>query len=376
MGDRFSYERLSNSRRVGRSGGRTVLPEALVLVPLLLTAGCGPAEGDSGVDLGDPPEELVLPDVSGVDFPAAFRDAVQLTKRITAGVAWQGHVAALGERSADCPDVYAGAPDDPSVDVGEEGGLSWFDHCSTPAGTDFDGWAWWTGAVAVAGDAATPEGATTEASRTVAGDAALTDHAGVRFELDGEASDALSRTDAPDYARWTYSSTVTGTVTGATLFGDDPETPGGWRTDLAVYATGGDAAVYEPRGNVFLFDRKLHDRFDSFELDLAFAGAGAQGPDDCALEPRGWIGLRDENAYWYDVVFLPRSDEDPNDTGDGNAPYTACDGCGTLYVRGVEVTELGEVCLDPAFVWDVDPFTPPAVEDFVLSLRQLESEDR
>lgn len=349
--------------------------EPPLLAFLLMLVACG-GEAEDSVDLGEPPEELVLPDVSGIDFPAAYQSAIQLSKRVTAGVPWQANVVALGHRSDGCPDVYAGAPDDASVDVGGDDveGQSWFDHCTTAAGVDLDGYAWWLGEVDVEGDATAPEGATTQASRSLDAYATLADYAGTRVELKVEASDSLSRTDAPEYAYWTYSSTVAGTVTGSDVFGADPETPGGWRTDLSLYATGGDAALYEPAGNLFLFDHKLQDRFDSVEMDLSFAGEGSLGPDDCALEPRGWIGLRDENAYWYDVVFQPRYDEDVNDTGDPASPYSACDGCGTLYLRGVEATEIGDVCLDFSFVWAEDPFTPPGVEDYVLTLRQLVSE--
>lgn len=336
---------------------------------------CGGGSEDS-VDLGDPPEELVLPDVAGIDFPAAFQSAIQLSKQVTAGIPWQANGIALGYRSEGCPDFYAGVPDDASVDVGgdERQGQSWYDHCTTAAGVDLDGYAWWLGEVEVEGDAATPEGATTQATRSLYAQATLADYAGTRVELKVEASDSLSRTDAPEYAYWTYSSTVAGTVTGHDVFGADSETPGGWRTDLSLYATGGDAALYEAAGNLFLFDHKLQDRFDSVEMDLSFAGEGSLGPDDCALEPRGWIGLRDENAYWYDVVFQPRYDEDVNDTGDPSSPYSACDGCGTVYLRGVEATEIGPVCLDFSFIWTEAPFIPPDVEDYVLTLRQLVSE--
>lgn len=131
--------------------------------------------------------------------------------------------------------------------------------------------------------------------------------------------------------------------------------------------------MYEPRGNIFLFDSKLAGRFDSVEIDLAFAGPGAAAPTECADEPRGWIGLRDENAYWYDVVFQPRYDEDVTGTGTTNPPYGACDGCGAIYIRGVEQVEaLGEVCLDFDFVFSESPVTPPATADYVLPLHSLE----
>ena len=349
-------------------------PWLLSVVSLL--GACAP-EGEDTVDLGDPVQPLVLPDVSGVDFPAAYQEAVQLAKTVHNNRPWQGHVASLDRRFQGCPDLYAGLPDDESIDGGgnqdEPEGATWFDACTTPGGIDYDGWVYWNGEVQREGDETTPEGATLDATRELDGSGLVSVGGDVAFEFKGEASDSLSRVIAKGYDRWTWSSTVTATVTGSDVFGADSAAPGGWRTDLTMAATGGDSSELSLRGNVFLFDHLLQDRFDSLEMDVAFLGEGAAGPDDCTAEPAGWIGLRDENAYWYDVVFLPRYDEDVNDTA-GDGQYGACDGCGTVYVRGVEAAELGQICIDFGFVWGEAPVTPPSVEDYVLSLHQLQSE--
>lgn len=341
------------------------------MLPLLLTLACSP-DGEDSVDLGDPVAPLVLPDVSDVDFPAAYQEAVQLSKTVHAGRAWAGHAASLERRSSGCPDFYAGMPDVEGADGGDEG-AAWADHCTTQGDVDWNGWELWDATIRAEGDPATPEGQTVDATRTLVGDGIVGARDGVGFEFSGEATDALSTVTAKDYVRWSWSSTVTGTLTGSDVFEATSDTPGGWRTDLSFYATGGDAAVYEPKGNIFLFDALLQERFDSVELDLSFLGAGAAGPDDCALEPRGWIGLRDEDAFWYDIVFLPRTDEGDDAAND---PYDACDGCGTVYVRGVEAAEVGQVCLDFGFVWADAPLSPPTVEDYVLSLHALTSEAR
>lgn len=343
------------------------------VVAVFLLGACGAPAADS-VDMGDPVEPLVLPDTTGFDFVAATTEALQLTKTVHAGRAWSAHVDALSRGQSGCPDLYVGAPDVPTADVGDgEAGVSWYDHCTTSGGVAFDGYEYWEGAVRVEGDPLSDVGATTDATRTLTGSGVIGGAEAIGFAFDGEATDALNAVDAPGYTRWTWSSTVTGTLTGSDVFAADTYAPGGWRTDLSLYATGGDTAVYEPRGNVYLFDHRLQDHFDSIEVDAAFLGPGAAGPDDCALEPKGWIGLRDENAYWFDLVFLPRYDEDPTDTGT-DPTYGACDGCGTLYVRGVEAAELGQVCVDFSFLWSDSPITPPGVDDYVLSLHALESE--
>jgi hypothetical protein len=339
---------------------------------LLALLACS-AEEPEPVDVGDPPEELVLPDTTGIDFAAAYQDAIQLSKTVATGRVWSGLATSLERRNTGCPDLYAGAPDDASVDLETDaGGQSWFDVCATSGGVDWSGYTWWDSSVVTDGDATTPEGQTVDATRQLVGGGTVREGGTTLYEFDGDATDAISRTIAPEYDRWTWSSTVVGTLTGTDVFGTDTVAPGGWRTDLSIYATGGDAALYEPTGNIFLFDTKLQGRFDSMEMDLSFAGPGSVGPDDCDLEPRGWVGLRDENAYWYDVVFLPRYDDTPGDTAT-TGDYGTCDGCGHVYIRGLDVSgDLGEVCLDFSFVWNDTPVVPPETADFVLPLHSLE----
>jgi hypothetical protein len=189
------------------------------------------------------------------------------------------------------------------------------------------------------------------------------DDDGARFELDGEVVDSLYQVEAPGYSTWAWSSQLTGTATGRDLVTEGRfQAPA--RADLYLYATGGDAGRLEARGDVYFFDDLLADRFDSAALDIELLAPESAGPDDCALEPRGWIGLRDENAYWYDLVFLPRYD-DATDEDYANDPYGDCVGCGTLFVRGVEA---GTVCPDFSGIWS-GPLSPPAAEDFILTLR-------
>ena len=133
------------------------------------------------------------------------------------------------------------------------------------------------------------------------------------------------------------------------------------------YRSGGDVERLELRGNVLLFDALLQGRFDSVAADLEFVGTLGAGPEDCTAEPRGWMGLRDENAWWYDLVFLPRYDDDIIAENYANDPLSVCDGCGTLFVRGVES---GEVCVDFEDLFDKDPELPD-LEEFILTLHNL-----
>ena len=133
--------------------------------------------------------------------------------------------------------------------------------------------------------------------------------------------------------------------------------------------TGGDEATIELRGNIYYFDYRIAGRFDSVTVNLLWGAPDSLGPDECAAEPRGWIGVRDENAFWYDLVFQPRYDDDPNAEPYQDGDYGPCDGCGTLYVRGLQQDGI-EVCPDFSFLWD-GTLTHPDPTDFALSLRDI-----
>jgi hypothetical protein len=336
---------------------------------LLLTMtllGCG-ATADTGVDLGDPPEELVLPDMSGIDLPAAFSDAVRLATDVNLDLAWRANLQALELRHKGCPDLYVGAPPEGDFEMDEDyPGLAWSDYCATPGGLYYGGYVYWSADLSGAGDKTTAEGRTLNGSRGMEANAVVGDNSSVLFELSGRGSDSLYLAQAKGYSRWVYSSLMEATVTGQAV-ASSGGTEEGWRTDLYVYATGGDADVLELRGNVFFFKPRIQERFDSIAMELSFAGPEGAAPDACTLEPTGWMGLRDANAYWYDLVFQPTSVEEgakPDTT------YSACDGCGTLYIRGVETVEYGEVCVDLSWLWSEGTVTLPDPEDFITTFRE------
>ncbi|MFK7929209.1 MAG: hypothetical protein AB8H79_13530 [Myxococcota bacterium] len=322
----------------------------------------------------DPPVTLPPPDLTGVDLAAAFEEAFVAMGQIDVRAPWAGHLDGLNLRQPGCPDIYAGNPDIEGIDLNTRNkGMSWADFCDQSDGTTFGGFEYWEIAVSAEGDETTGAGRTTEASRLLFGDGFIGRGDEALFEFDGEATDGLSFTKAAnDYYAWTYSSRVEGTVTGTLPFGDT-DMAGGYRTDLIRRATGGVDQGLEATGNVFFFERRMQGRFDSIGADLEIIGPEAAGPDDCALEPQGWIAIRDEDAYWYDLVFSPRFDGDPNDPNYPNEPYSECDGCGTLYVRGLEQDGI-EVCLDLDFLWD-GMLAPPELQEFAFTLRDP-GEDR
>jgi hypothetical protein len=351
-------------------------PARLRLAALALSlAACkddkpGGAPDDTTADPNEPAPELPLPDLSGIDLGAAYQESLAAVLSVHAGVAFDGHAQALARSHAGCPDVWLGAPADlvDADQVDEDArGLSWSDTCETPGGLFFRGTMYWESDARASGDATTSAGRSEQGSRTLIGAGAIGDATETQFQMRGEVSDAMSRVIAPDYERWTWSSTVNASVSGTDAM--DPiasPTPGGWRAGLYLAATGGDADRIEARGDLYLFEHRIAGRFDSVAVQLALPGENAAGPTDCTLEPRGWIGLRDENAWWIDVVFLPTGEDDataehPEDE------YTACDGCGKVYVRGLEEEAIGEVCPDFSVFFAEGAVPQIPVTDYIQS---------
>lgn len=347
-------------------------------LPLLLAlSACGKGgddSGDAGTDpsLDTPAAELVMPDLDGVDIDQSFADALEIALRSNTQVAWAGHTGSLARQHTGCPDLYVGPPaalvDDDQI-AEDASGTSWYDDCTTPGGLFYRGLMYWEATATGEGDPEDSAGQTATGRRSLIGAGVVGDETDTRFQFRGDATDSVNRVTAPGYERWTYSSAIAATVSGLDAF--DPIaalTPGGWRADLYTYASGGDADFLEVRGDVYLFEHRIQGRFDSVSLDIELPGPTGASPDACTLEPRGWIGIRDENAFWIDVVFLPLEGsavpvpdyEDPD--------YSVCDGCGKVYVRGVEADPIGEVCPDFGALWQGGVIDVPALSDYVLDV--------
>lgn len=324
------------------------------MIALALWVACT-GEGDTGVDLGDPAPSLEVPDLTGVDLELAFAQGALLAPAVQLTQPWDQHAALVALGQDGCPDLYAGAPDTEDMDV--EGGQSWSDYCETAGGLYFRGQAWWDTSIAVTTE--DDGGATVQASRTLVADATAGDSEDLGFRFDGQAEESIYQVVDGDYIHSTWSSLVT-----ASFDSTADATAADWRGDLYLYWTGGETRSVELRGNVYFYTTVIEDRFDSVAVELTWTAPEDSDPDGCTAEPVGWMGLRDSAANWYDLVFQPTADGDYADL-----PYTDCDGCGTLYVRGIEQ---GTYCPDLSFETMYASLTPPDVEDFVFTLRELE----
>jgi hypothetical protein len=284
------------------------------------------------------------------DLPGSFAAALALAAAPPIDAAWAGLTEGLARGTNTCPDVWLDPPD-----AGP--GFGWKDRCAT-GGTSFVGSVAWSSDAERFGDVSTAEGRTSLGERSLDGAASVETDDGLLWAFDGQASEVVTHTDAVSYTQWTWSTRLRGTVRGAVL-GQDPES--GLRADLSAFATGGASWSLEVAGDLHLLDGLLAAQFDSVALDLRIAG---EGPE-CTEEPSGWIGLRLPDATWFDAVFQPRDEPEPGDAPYANDPYGGCEGCATLYVRGLEQ---GEVCLDFSFL--LEGREPPDVATFLLPLRE------
>ncbi len=338
------------------------------LVGLVLAACSGGEEPVEDTGAGEVEQRFPVPeDVGTLDWQAIFTEAVDLMVAVNTQAPFNAHRSTMDTRVRGCPDFWTGEFTVGLETVGDARGVSWYDDCLLDSGLYYDGWLWWQTDVVEFGDPKTDKGRVSDAFRQMEGNAVVGDDKGVRFEFKGTATDTLSQTVAPYYERFTYSTTVRGTVTGRDAF-EGTATPRGYRTDLFMYVTGGDADAFEARGNVYMFEPQLRDRFDSIQVDFSLRGENAAAPGDCIEEPLGWIGVRDANAYWYDVVFQPRSTDDIVGERFPNKELSACDGCGRLYVQGIE--QPVDVCVDFSFLFD-GRFPVPDADEFVLPIRSL-----
>jgi hypothetical protein len=318
-----------------------------VCASFVLLAACGDGDGDptqAGWGWDAP--------ASAKEIERAASEALLLAVGTDMRAPWAALAGSLDLAEGGCPDTFDGEP--PGFDVAGAGsigsGEAWSDACES-GGATFAGSMYWEHAA----DASARRGA-----RLLVGDGVVGTADQVLFEFDGDGTDRYEETTRSDGSRvWTYHSEVVGNVTGSLAFGGT-STPGGFRTDLDLWYSGGDDEWFEAIGNLFLYEDTFAGDFDSLWLDMELQGEAGASADDCTLEPRGVISVRDTEAHWYDLVFAPRYDSALDYE---NEPYSACDGCGTLYYRGSE--QPTAICPD----WDAlrdELAAPPSLESFDL----------
>lgn len=355
-----------------------------IAAPLLLAVGCDlapPAGTQIGALREEPPPPRPPSDIKQLDVEAAIAEAIALAGRTTLATAWQGHTLALAEAPKGCPDVWVGPlPEDADAEIDEEdGGLSWLADCTTPTLVTYDGWVHWTTELS-------PDGTT--ATRSLIGDARVTDPEGLLLELDGVADDSIDAS-----AGYAYGGTFEGELGGRLI-----DAGSGLRG--AMEARWSDDGTFRFFGSVTALDGfgppdgrdpdpeispELSNlpgwtpgmpRFTSVRFDLELDPA-------CPEEPVGFVGIRGNEGFWLDVYFLPLYDPAENTAQSSAFPFEeidnqSCDGIGTLFARNrslaSEEDETWSREVRPDFAAAIGALPRPGTDSAIFTLRHLPEE--
>jgi hypothetical protein len=362
-----------------------------VILSLVGAVACIP-EPRTGSQIGSlrEPEPAPQPpsDFKDLDMSAVVQEALALGGLTTLSAAWTGHMATLDSAPDSCPAIWLGPLPEDLVDIDmddEQPGMSWLANCVTdPGNLTFSGFTHWSTEIVedVSG------------GRTLVADAEVTDSSGaVLFAFDGEASDGLDLTSGQ------YSSVLNGEITGSLVglgadgFGSGLRTGGefeaswnqadasGLRLFGTVTAFDGfgppderDPATSPELENVPGWSQGM-PRFTSVRYDLQFT-------EDCAEEPVGFIGIRGNEGFWFDVYFLPIYDPEEDTFQSKAFPYeeidnVSCDGIGTLFARNVNLKEADAEDAEwsremrPDFAASISALQTPSIEDYIYTLRQV-----
>ncbi len=326
------------------------------MIALLLLA-CATAPVDSGGlgpdDLGEP-DVLSTPDLSDAELALLAQDALALAIQVTGHQPWLGASDALAPAEDGCPDVYSG--DLPSYAATEPNGWGWEDACSTSAGVRYEGYLWWLSEITVNGELGGSPPGRAIAQRFLTGEATVSEGLSLRYGFNGTQEESLDVEVGRESFKWTYGSDIDVVATGTDSFTEADPTPNGWRASGTLTTHGGDTQDISLAMEAWFFGPVLDDRLDALSVNIDWSKEDSG--DTCQLEPFGSMSVRLTDGTWLDLVFLDES---------GSALSPTCDGCATLYVRGLES---GTVCADMSFLWD-GRLVPPSLDTFALSARDI-----
>jgi hypothetical protein len=355
----------------------------LLVLPLVVACTTTPVPGTNIGALREPDPSPVIPtDTTSLDWEAAIEEALTLGGLASLTAAWAGHVAALELGTGDCPTMWVGPLPEDFVDLDiddEVPGLSWAGSCFAPSSaTNYEGWAHWSSTLV-------PEGVATLGTRSLTSQAVISNANGdPLFSFDGSAADEL------DASTGQYATVVDGELSGA-LVG----LGSGIRTGGELGATWG-GGFLSFSGSLTALDgfgpADFRDPATSPELEFADFTPGMprftsvvfdlEVTPDCPTEPVGYLGLRGNEGFWFDVYFLPKYDPIEEPSAAGAFPFeeidnVACDGVGTLFARNVSLRDIDEADaswsreLTPDLAGAIAALPTPGLDAYVYTLRDL-----
>lgn len=297
---------------------------------LLLLTACGSATGSSDAP---PPAAYILdegevpvPSATPADIAAALQEGLDTTLTVNALPVEAAYDSAMAGSTGDCPYVYTTSE-----------GSYWFDNCTSPDGTDFDGYVF---AVSGTGVYDPYSGITLDYWQAFGG-ATVKDPQGHLLEIAGAA--VWYRGTSEFYGTPVF---FTSTQIAGTFAWDGPEAAGTWMeedydTDFvsqvqAVPSIG--AATVVVVGGFGGFRGGWSIAYD--ENVLVSEAIGGK----CEEEVSGTVGVRAPDGTWYDVKFQGWNGVDEVYDASG------CDGCGDLFYEG---ESMGSICVDVDTMLDV-----------------------
>jgi hypothetical protein len=116
-------------------------------------------------------------------------------------------------------------------------------------------------------------------------------------------------------------------------------------------------------------------RFTSIRFDLEFT-------EECDQEPAGFIGIRGDEGFWFDVYFLPKPDIEAGSAQANAFPYedidnVECDGIGTLFARNVDLDTLEATNAGwsrefaPDFAGVIASLPMPTLDQYIYTVRDI-----
>lgn len=327
------------------------------MITLLLLLGCEQPPADTGGPDPDgvtEPDSLDMPELTQEELEALVADGLALALSMNGQAPWLGLGSALERAEPGCPDVYAG--DLPSFTASETGGWGWEDACTGAAGARFDGYLWWLSQITVNGVLGGSPPGRALARRVLTGEGAVSEGAEVRYVFEGNQDETLDMEVGREDVKWTYSGEFDVSTWGSDAFAETDPTPNGWRAAGSITTHGGDLWDFSLAMEAYFFGTVLDGRMDALSADLDWS-LDPEG-EGCDAEPFGSLSLRLADGTWLDMAYLEAG---------GNSMSPDCDGCATLYVRGLEA---GQVCPELGWIWD-GRLAPPPLTDWVLSARDV-----
>jgi hypothetical protein len=286
----------------------------------LLLAACGGSPGQpspSEYIFGE--GELPEPTAALADVEGALQEGLDLALTLDASPVEAAYNSAMAGSTAQCPYVYTTAE-----------GAYWFDSCTSPGGTEFDGYVY-----SVSGSGVyDPNTGLLLDYWTAFGGATVRDPQDHVFEIAGT---AVRYRGTTEYAGTDVS--VSATQLSGTFAWDGPSAAGTWLEDgldtdftTQVYSIPLlNAAQIALVGGFGGYGDGWSIAFDENVVTSESVGGL------CEDELSGTVAVRAPDGAWYDVMFQGWDGVATDYDG------AQCDGCGDVYYEGVAV---GVACVD------------------------------